>query len=110
MGTSVTTVPAPLVSMAKPDSASLDYEQAEDSLASSNLVHVVGHLYGCRVLEAATVYSLLDHLKDRFSEQDVALIFALLNSVGLQLRSDDPAAMKVSFLDEAWLYSAWSEK
>ncbi|CAL8471329.1 g10871 [Coccomyxa elongata] len=68
--------------------------QAEDSLASSNLVHVVGHLYGCRVLEAATVYSLLDHLKDRFSEQDVALIFALLNSVGLQLRSDDPAAMK----------------
>ncbi|BDA46714.1 Suppressor of glycerol defect protein 1 [Coccomyxa sp. Obi] len=68
--------------------------QAEDSLASSNLVHVVGHMYGCRVLEAATVYSLLDHLKDRFSEQDVALIFALLNSIGFQLRSDDPAAMK----------------
>ena len=85
------------------------FEQAEDSLASSNLVHVVGHLYGCRVLEAATVYSLLDHLKDRFSEQDVALIFALLNSVGLQLRSDDPAAMKVSFLEKAWLSSAQSE-
>lgn len=85
------------------------FEQAEDSLASSNLVHVVGHLYGCRVLEAATVYSLLDHLKDRFSEQDVALIFALLNSVGLQLRSDDPAAMKVSFLEKARLSSAQSE-
>ena len=52
-------------------------------------------MYGCRVLEAATLYSLLDHLRQRFSEQDVALIFALLNSVGYQLRSDDPAAMKV---------------
>ncbi|EIE19666.1 MIF4G-domain-containing protein [Coccomyxa subellipsoidea C-169] len=68
--------------------------QAEDSLAASNLAHVVGHMYGCRVLEAATLYSLLDHLRQRFSEQDVALIFALLNSVGYQLRSDDPAAMK----------------
>lgn len=55
---------------------------------------MVGHLYGCRVLEAATVYSLLDHLRERFAEQDVALIFALLNSIGYQLRSDDPAAMK----------------
>lgn len=70
--------------------------QAEDSLAGSNLAHVVGHLYGCRVVEAATVYSLLEHLRARFGEQDVALIFALLNSVGFQLRSDDPSAMKAS--------------
>jgi hypothetical protein len=39
--------------------------QADDSLASSNLVHVVGHLYGCRLLEVETLYSLLDHLRDR---------------------------------------------
>ncbi len=31
----------------------------------------------------------------RFSEQDVALIFSLLSIAGFQLRSDDPAAMKV---------------
>ena len=31
----------------------------------------------------------------RFSEQDVALIFSLLSTAGFQLRSDDPAAMKV---------------
>ena len=65
-------------------------------MAAGNLAHVVGHMYGCRVLEAATLYSLLDHLRARFGEQDVALIFALLNSVGFQLRSDDPAAMKAS--------------
>lgn len=31
----------------------------------------------------------------RFSEQDVALILALLKAAGFQLRHDDPAAMKV---------------
>ena len=34
----------------------------------------------------------------RFSEQDVALIFSLLSIAGFQLRSDDPAAMKVGQL------------
>lgn len=31
----------------------------------------------------------------RFSEQEVALIYSLLSIAGFQLRSDDPAAMKV---------------
>ena len=33
--------------------------------------------------------------RSRFTEPDVALIHALLNGVGFQLRADDPAAMKV---------------
>lgn len=43
--------------------------------------------------EAATSQSLWR--ARRFSEQDVALIFSLLSIAGFQLRSDDPAAMKV---------------
>lgn len=39
--------------------------QGNDSLAAGNLVAVIAHLYGCKVIDAATVYSLLEHLQGR---------------------------------------------
>jgi hypothetical protein len=38
---------------------------------------------------------VLGELTRRFTEADVAMMLTLLNAVGLQLRADDPAAMKV---------------
>jgi hypothetical protein len=40
------------------------------------------------------IYSLLDQLKESFSEGDVALLVTMLNAVGLALRSEDAAGMK----------------
>ncbi|KAK9827685.1 hypothetical protein WJX81_008109 [Elliptochloris bilobata] len=65
-----------------------------DSLAAGNLAAVAAQLYLAGLLPAATLYSLLAHLRARFAEQDVALIWGLLNAAGFQLRRDDPAAMK----------------
>ena len=41
--------------------------QAQDSLAAGNLVAVIAHLYGCKVIDAATVYSLLEYLQHRWT-------------------------------------------
>jgi hypothetical protein len=43
------------------------------------------------------VTSLTTHITAhiRFLEQDVSILSTLLNAAGLQLRADDPAAMKV---------------
>ena len=41
--------------------------QGQDSLAAGNLVAVIAHLYGCKVIDAATVYSLLEHLQHRWT-------------------------------------------
>ena len=39
--------------------------QSEDSLAAGNLIAVIAHMYGCKVIDAATMYSLLEHLQSR---------------------------------------------
>lgn len=39
--------------------------QGEDSLAAGNLVAVIAHMYGCKAIDAATVYSLLEYLQAR---------------------------------------------
>lgn len=41
--------------------------QSEDSLAAANVVAVIAHLYGCKAIDAATVYSLLEHLQSRWA-------------------------------------------
>ena len=40
--------------------------QSEDSLAAGNLIAVIAHMYGCKVIDAATMYSLLEHLQSRW--------------------------------------------
>lgn len=43
---------------------------------------------------------MLGELTRRFTEADVAMMLTLLNAVGLQLRSADPAAMKVRMVQQ----------
>ena len=38
---------------------------SQDGLAGANLAAVAGHLYGLRLLEAPTLFGLLDHLRER---------------------------------------------
>ncbi len=40
--------------------------QSEDSLAAGNLIAVIAHMYGCKVIDAATMYSLLEYLQSRW--------------------------------------------
>lgn len=69
-----------------------------DSLSSGNLANLLAQLYVCGLLPPACVYTLLEHLKSRFQEQDVVLMHTLLKACGAKLRSDDPVAMKVRCL------------
>ena len=64
------------------------------SLAQSNLATLLAYCYSCGLVGADLCYSLLQQLCARFEEADVALMVVLLNCVGLQLRTEDPAAMK----------------
>ncbi|DBA70559.1 TPA: hypothetical protein ACH3X2_011953 [Trebouxia sp. C0005] len=68
--------------------------QQDQSLTCANLASVLAHLYTCGLLPASTMYSFLDHLTQRFAEGDVATMLTLLQSCGLQLRSDDSVSMK----------------
>jgi hypothetical protein len=56
---------------------------------------VIAYCYSTGLLAADCCYSLLGELTRRFTEDDVALMHTLLQAVGLQLRSSDPARMKV---------------
>eukprot|EP00798_Chlamydomonas_sp_ICE-L_P023340 gene23340-30589_t len=66
----------------------------KDSLAQHNLIMLLAYLYGCGVLRADLMYTFMDSLRERFWESDVSALVTLLNAAGLQLRSDDPVAMK----------------
>eukprot|EP00882_Tetradesmus_deserticola_P022441 GHRQ01024349.1.p2 GENE.GHRQ01024349.1~~GHRQ01024349.1.p2 ORF type:complete len:112 (+),score=32.61 GHRQ01024349.1:360-695(+) len=69
---------------------------AGDGLACHNLVMLLAYCYSAGMVAADCMYSVLGELTRRFAESDVAMMLTLLNAVGLQLRSADPAAMKVS--------------
>ena len=64
------------------------------SLALHNLAMVLAHLYSCGLVRADVLYGYLGLLRNRLSEPDVDVLVTMLGSVGLQLRSDDPVAMK----------------
>ena len=66
----------------------------EDSLASSNLVHVIGQLALVGAVRPDVIFSLLSHWNQRFTEADVVAMAGLLTVAGLSLRSADPEAMK----------------
>ena len=63
-------------------------------MALHNLVMVLAHLYSCGLIRADVLYSYLQLLRNRLSEPDVDMLVTVLGSVGLQLRNDDPVAMK----------------
>ncbi|BBN14494.1 nucleolar MIF4G domain-containing protein 1 [Marchantia polymorpha subsp. ruderalis] len=66
----------------------------EDNLAVRNLTMLLSHLYVFRLLPCELLYELLGVLCKRFQELDVATILTILQSCGIGLRGDDPAAMK----------------
>ncbi|KAG6546424.1 hypothetical protein Mapa_011972 [Marchantia paleacea] len=66
----------------------------EDNLAVRNLTMLLSHLYVFRLLPCELLYELLGVLCKRFQELDVATILTILQSCGMGLRGDDPAAMK----------------
>lgn len=68
---------------------------SEDGLACGNLASLAARLYTCGLLPAGCIYSLLEHLRGRFQEQDVVLMHTVLKACGFKLRADDPASMKV---------------
>ncbi|XP_035866968.1 nucleolar MIF4G domain-containing protein 1 isoform X1 [Phyllostomus discolor] len=59
-----------------------------------NLLTVVAHLYGFRVVQSLLVFDLLRKLVGTFSEKDVELVLLLLRTVGFTLRRDDALALK----------------
>ncbi|GBF89357.1 hypothetical protein Rsub_02235 [Raphidocelis subcapitata] len=67
---------------------------AGDGQGCRNLTLLLAYCYSCGLLAADCLYSFLGVLAQRFTEEDVMILAALLNAVGLQLRADDPAAMK----------------
>lgn len=73
-----------------------------ESLTSGNLTNLLAQLYACGLLSARCIYTFLERLTKRFEEQDAVLMYTLLKSCGLKLRSDDPVAMKVGFLLDSW--------
>ena len=64
------------------------------SLALHNLAMVLAHLFSCGLVRADVLYGYLGLLRNRLDEPDVDVIVTILGSVGLQLRGDDPMAMK----------------
>ncbi|XP_045693775.1 nucleolar MIF4G domain-containing protein 1 isoform X2 [Phyllostomus hastatus] len=59
-----------------------------------NLLTVLAHLYGFRVVQCPLVFDLLRRLVGAFSEKDVELALLLLRTVGFVLRKDDALALK----------------
>ncbi|KAM5303633.1 nucleolar MIF4G domain-containing protein 1 isoform 2-T2 [Glossophaga mutica] len=59
-----------------------------------NLLTIVAHLYGFRVVQSLLVFDLLRRLVGTFTEKDVELILLVLRSVGFVLRKDDALSLK----------------
>lgn len=59
-----------------------------------NLLAVLAHLYGFRVVQSLLVFDLLRKLVGTFTEKDVELVLLVLRTVGFALRKDDALALK----------------
>ena len=79
---------------ARPPDPSSSCIPPTSSLALHNLAMVLAHLFSCGLVRADVLYGYLGLLRNRLDEPDVDVIVTILGSVGLQLRGDDPMAMK----------------
>ncbi|XP_036905405.1 nucleolar MIF4G domain-containing protein 1 isoform X2 [Sturnira hondurensis] len=59
-----------------------------------NLLTILAHLYGFRVVQSLLVLDLLRRLVATFTERDVELVLLLLRHVGFALRKDDALSLK----------------
>ena len=68
--------------------------RSEESLSCENLILVLAQLHLVSALKADILFSLLDHLGNRFGDRDVTAIASLLRTAGIALRGADPVRMK----------------
>ncbi|KAL8109590.1 uncharacterized protein LOC141671887 [Apium graveolens] len=66
----------------------------EDNLSLRNLILLFSYLYIFGVCSSDLMYDFIAMLSKRLTEVDVSIILTVLQSCGMKLRSDDPAAMK----------------
>ncbi|KAK9699327.1 hypothetical protein RND81_08G167500 [Saponaria officinalis] len=71
-----------------------DEYSKEDNLSLRNLSLFLSYLCIYGVCSSDLIYSFLIKLSKRLTEVDVLTILSVLNSCGMKLRGDDPAAMK----------------
>ncbi|MCO5609437.1 hypothetical protein L7F22_063663 [Adiantum nelumboides] len=65
-----------------------------DSLAVRNMLLLLSYLYIFKLISCGLIYDLLGVLSQSLTELDVAMILTVLQTCGMGLRADDPAAMK----------------
>lgn len=80
-----------LASLAK---AFEDEYTKEDNLSLRNLILLFSYVYIFGVFSSDLMYDFIAMLSKRLTEVDVSIILTVLQSCGMKLRSDDPAAMK----------------
>lgn len=66
----------------------------EDNLSLRNLTLLLSYLYIFGVCSSDLIYDFMNVLSKRLMETDVSTILAVLQCCGMNLRSDDPIAMK----------------
>jgi len=71
-------------------------DREEERLAKelANLVLLLSHLYNLGVVHCGLIYDLVRELLKGGSSRDMELLLLLLRSSGMQLRGDDPSALK----------------
>ncbi|KAH7427309.1 hypothetical protein KP509_10G038400 [Ceratopteris richardii] len=71
-----------------------EQRKKEDSLSVRNMLLLFSYLYTFKLVSCDVVYDLLASLSRSLTELDVAMILTVLQTCGMGLRADDPAAMK----------------
>lgn len=66
----------------------------EDNLSLRNLTLLLSYVYIFGVCSSDLIYDFMNVLSKRLMETDVSTILAVLQCCGMNLRSDDPVAMK----------------
>ncbi|KAI9179029.1 suppressor of glycerol defect [Blastocladiella emersonii ATCC 22665] len=59
-----------------------------------NVLVLIGHMYNFQIISCALVYDMVRRLVDEVSEDRIELVLKLVKLCGLQLRNDDPTALK----------------
>ena len=62
--------------------------------ARGNLTSLLGYLYGLGVVSCVLVYDLIKKSLEKLDEIDVEILLRLLKICGMQMRADDPTALK----------------
>ncbi|KAL9252476.1 Nucleolar MIF4G domain-containing protein [Drosera capensis] len=71
----------------------VDYSK-EDNLSLRNVTLFLSYLCIFGVCSSDLIYDFLDKLSEQLTEIDVSTILSVLQSCGMKIRGDDPAAMK----------------